>query len=116
MDDTGTIQTTSKEPVLYDFGGMTPHTLVGGVQTTLTARASARADRRNNPREAWRPRGDTQPRPQEAFDRCTGASQGPSVRSTTQGNTPWSHTVYIYGDHDRVNEGVNPSWLVHVGV
>ena len=27
---------------LCDFGDMTPHTLVGGAQTTLTARASAR--------------------------------------------------------------------------
>lgn len=32
---------------LCDFGDMTPHTLVGGAQTTLTATASARADRRD---------------------------------------------------------------------
>ena len=32
---------------------MTPHTLVGGDQTTLTATASARADRRDLPSEAW---------------------------------------------------------------
>ena len=37
MDDTGTIQTTSKERSLCDFGDMTPHMLIGGAQTTLTA-------------------------------------------------------------------------------
>jgi hypothetical protein len=37
---------------LCDFDDMTPHTLVGGAQTTLTARASVRADRRNDPRES----------------------------------------------------------------
>jgi hypothetical protein len=61
---------------LCDFGDMTPHTLVGGAQTTLTARASVRADRRNDPREAWRPRGDTQSRPPEAFDRRAGGHRG----------------------------------------
>ena len=44
---------------LCDFGDMTPHTLVGGAQTTLTATASARADRRDWPSEAWGPRGKT---------------------------------------------------------
>ena len=38
---------------LCDFGDMAPHTLVGGAQTTLTATASARADRRDCPSEAW---------------------------------------------------------------
>ena len=76
---------------LCDFGDMTPHTLVGGAQTTLTARASVRADRRNDPREAWGPRGDTQSRPPEALDRCagvTGWSQGPSGRPATRGIPP----------------------------
>jgi hypothetical protein len=44
---------------LCDFGDMTPpltvHTLVGGAQTTLTVRASARVDRRDCPSEAWGP-------------------------------------------------------------
>ena len=64
---------------LCDFGDMTPHTLVGGAQTTLTARASVRADRRNDPREAWGARGDTQSRPPEA-DR-------------------WRCTVHLHGGH-----------------
>ena len=47
VDDTGTIhgiQTTSKEPVdMCDFGDMTPHALVGGAQTILTATGGQRA-------------------------------------------------------------------------
>ena len=50
------------------------HTLVGGAQTTLTARASVRADRRNDPREALGPRGDTQSRPPGVLDRCAGVT------------------------------------------
>jgi hypothetical protein len=55
---------------------MTPHTLVGGAQTTLTATASARTDRRDWPSEAWRPRHKTHTPPLGAFDRravATGA-------------------------------------------
>ena len=61
---------------LCDFGDMTPHTLVGGAQTTLTATASARADRRDWPSEAWGPRGETHIPPLGALDRravATGA-------------------------------------------
>ena len=62
---------------LCDFGDMRhmpPHTLVGGAQTTLTARASVRADRRKlettykGGLRPWGPRGDTQSRPPEALD------------------------------------------------
>jgi hypothetical protein len=67
---------------LCNFGDMTPHTLIDGAQTTLTARPSGRADRRNDPREAWRPKGDTEPRPPEAFDRCTGVTR--AVRDDPQ--------------------------------
>ena len=75
---------------LCDFGDRTPHTLVGGAQTTLTARASVRADRQNDLREAWGPQGDTQSRPPEALDRCTGVT-GPvgTARNTRH------HTVCV---------------------
>ena len=54
---------------------MTPHTLVGGAQTTLiTATASARADRRDCPSEAWGPRGKTHPPPLDALDRRAGGA------------------------------------------
>ena len=52
-------------------GDTTPHTLVGPVElrpaSRVTARASVRlrADRRNDPREAWGPQGDTHFRPPE---------------------------------------------------
>ena len=48
---------------------MTPDsdTLVGGAQTTLTATASARADRRDCPSEAWGPRGKTHTPPLDAL-------------------------------------------------
>jgi hypothetical protein len=59
---------------LCDFGDMTPHTLVGGAQTTLTATASARADRRDCPSEAWGPRGKTHAPPLGALDRRVGAT------------------------------------------
>ena len=72
---------------LCDFGDRTPHMLVGGAQTTLTVRAIVRADRRDDPREAWEPQGATQSRPPEALDRCTG-SQGPSGRPATRGIPP----------------------------
>ena len=39
VDDTGTVQTTSKEPVVCDFGDMTPHTH-SSVELTLTAQAT----------------------------------------------------------------------------
>jgi hypothetical protein len=41
--------------LVCDFGDMTPRTLVGGAQTTLTATASARADRQDWPSEVWGP-------------------------------------------------------------
>ena len=59
---------------LCDFGDMTPHTLVGGAQTTLTATASARADRRDWPSEAWGPRDKTHTPPLGALDRRAGAT------------------------------------------
>ena len=59
---------------LCDFVDMTPHTLVGGAQTTLTARASARAHLRDYPSEAWEPRDKTHTPPLGAFDRRTGVA------------------------------------------
>jgi hypothetical protein len=62
---------------LCDFGDMTPHTLVGGAQIALTATASARADRRDWPSEAWGPRGSgdkTHTPPLGALDRRAGAT------------------------------------------
>jgi hypothetical protein len=73
VGDAGTIWTTYEEPEC-DFGDMTPHTLVGGAQATLSSRASVRADRRDDPREALGPRGDTQSRPPGALDRCAGVT------------------------------------------
>ena len=61
---------------MCDFGDMTPHTLVSGAQTTLTATASARADRRDCPSEAWGPRGKTHTPPLDALDRRGGAGRG----------------------------------------
>mmetsp|Transcript_38659 Transcript_38659/g.87827 ORF Transcript_38659/g.87827 Transcript_38659/m.87827 type:complete len:283 (-) Transcript_38659:1592-2440(-) len=80
---------------LCDFGDMTPHTLVGGAQTTLTARASVRADRRNDPREALGPRGDTQSRPPEALDRCTGVTGAVGTARNTRHHS-WS-CIHDYG-------------------
>jgi hypothetical protein len=54
---------------LCDFGDMTPHTLVYGAQTTLTATASARADHRDWPSEAWGPRDKTHTSPLGVLDR-----------------------------------------------
>ena len=59
---------------LCDFGDMTPHTLVGGAQTTLTATASARADRRDWPSETCGPRDKTHTPPLGALDRRVGAT------------------------------------------
>ena len=55
---------------------MTPHTLVGGAQTTLTATptASARADRRDCPSEAWGPRGKAHSPPLDALGRLAGGT------------------------------------------
>jgi hypothetical protein len=55
----------------------------------VMARAS-RADRRNDPREAWRPRRDTQSRPPGALDRCTGATGAVGTACNTR-HHPWSH-------------------------
>jgi hypothetical protein len=85
---------------LCDFGDMTPHTLVGGAQTTLTARASVRADRRNDPREAWGPRGDTQSRPPEALDRCAGVTEAVRTARNTRHHSYLSILKYS-------GEGVN---------
>ena len=59
---------------LCDFGDMTPHTLVCGAQTTLTATASARGGRRDCPSEAWGPRDKTYTPPLDALDRRAGAT------------------------------------------
>ena len=92
---------------LCDFGGTTPHTLVGGAQTTLTARgrASVRADRRTSKRpkaqgRPWDLEGTPSPGPQGLWADARG-SQGPSGRPATRGTIP-DHRFY---DHDR--EGVN---------
>ena len=77
---------------LCDFGDTNPHTLVGGAQTTLTARASVRVDRRNDPREAWGPRGDTQPRPPEALDRCAGVTGAVRTARNTRHHS-WSQNM-----------------------
>jgi hypothetical protein len=58
---------------------MPPHTLVGGAQTTLTATASARADRRDWPSEAWGPRDKTRTPPLGALDRRTGGTEAVST-------------------------------------
>jgi hypothetical protein len=73
---------------LCDFGDMTSHTLVGGAQTTLTATASARADRRDCPSEAWGPRGKTHTPPPGALDRHAGATGAVTVRP----RSGWSPT------------------------
>jgi hypothetical protein len=55
VGDTGTMQTDFRRACVdFGEGDMTPHTIVGGAQsqTTLTARASARADRRDCSSEA----------------------------------------------------------------
>ena len=86
---------------------MTPHTLVGGAQTTLTATASARADRRDWPSEAWGPRDKTHTPPLGALDRgragATGAvgmahniSWSPPRRPGWERGQPLSHA----GDSD----------------
>ena len=85
---------------LCDFGDTNPHTLVGGAQTTLTARASVRADRRNDPREALGPRGDTQSRASEALDRCGGVTGAVRTARNTR-HPPYSSIL----EYDR--EGVN---------
>ena len=68
---------------MCDFGDMTPHTLVGGAQTTLTATARERADHRDWPNEAWSA-GDLEGKPiPRPWTRWTGARgpQGPAVRA-----------------------------------
>ena len=73
---------------LCDCGDMTPHTLVGGDQTTLTARASARADRRDCPSdvsEAWGPRGNIHIHP------------GPGLDAGRFGPAPLAHRGRRYG-------------------
>ena len=66
---------------LCDFGDMTPHTLVGGAQTTLTARASAAFGRIVETTQG-RPgdlEGTPSPGPQRLWTGARG-SQGPSLR------------------------------------
>ena len=98
---------------LCDFGDMTPHTLVGGAQTTLTARASVvarRADRRNDPREALGPRGNTQSRPPEALDRCAGGHRG--RRDGPQHEAPFLvDRIWVYN-----REGVHSTDFVGTGI
>ena len=83
---------------LCDFGDKTTHTLVarrstvGGAQTTLTARASVRADRQNDPREALGPRGDTQSRPPGALDRCAGVTGAVGTARNTRGTPLFMYT------------------------
>ena len=85
-----------------DFGDMTPHTLVGGDQTTLTARASVRADRRDDASGRGKgglgtSRGHQVP-PPRGFGPVARGPQGPSGRPAlggTTGSTPdprsWDH-------------------------
>ena len=73
---------------LCDFGDMTPHTLVGGAQATLMARASVRADRRNDPRAAWGFRADTHSRLLGALDRCAGVT-GAVGTARNMRHPPW---------------------------
>jgi hypothetical protein len=85
MTRTGTIQATSEEPVcLCDFGDMTlcmtPHTLVGGAQTTLSssrqrpARAGVVETAQVRLSEAWEPRHKTHTPPLDALDRRAGGT------------------------------------------
>ena len=46
-------------------------------------------NRRNDPREAWGSREDTQSRPPEALDRCTGATGGVGTARNTRHHS-WS--------------------------
>ena len=82
--------------------------LVGGAQTTLTVRAIVRADRRDDPREAWGPQGATQSRPPEALDRCTGVTGAVGTARNTR------HPPYLC-IHELRREGVNstspPPWI-----
>ena len=91
---------------LCDFGDTNPHTLVGGAQTTLTARASVRADRRNDPREALGPRGDTQSRPPEALDRCAGVTGAVGTARNTRGTPP---SILPYATDENEFSGFPPA-------
>jgi hypothetical protein len=86
-------------------GDTNPHTLVGGAQTTLTARASVRVDRRNDPSEAWRPQGDTQSRPPEALDRCAGVTGAVGTARNTRHHS-WSSILDYDSERVKQNSGV----------
>ena len=86
---------------LCDFGDMTPHTLVGGAQTTLTATASARADRRDCPSEAWGPRGKTHTPPLDVLDRHAGGTGAVGITAPK-----WLVTLKVT---TRVGKGLSPS-------
>ena len=97
VDDTRTIQTTSKvQRACGDFGDMTPHTLVGGAQINLTATASARADRRDWPSAAWGPRDKTHTPPLGALDRRTGAT----------GAVGMAHNILVVSETTGVGKGL----------
>ena len=85
---------------------MTPHTLFGGAQTTLTATASARADRRDWPSEAWEPRDKTHTPPLGALGRRAGATAHRSRRYDPQ------EAGHLGGD--QCGEGVNEKVMTHV--
>ena len=65
---------------LCDFGDTTPHTLVGGAQTTLTARASVRADRRNDPRARCENNASLALRGPPALSQVRSATRAPPCR------------------------------------
>ena len=84
---------------------MTPHTIVGGAQTTLTETASARTDRRDCPSEAWGPRGKSHTPPLGALDRHTGATGA-------VGTAPKSKRLYR-SDKYRVGKGLKTVPYIH---
>ena len=83
---------------------MTPHTLVGEAQTTLTATASARADRRDCPSEAWGPQGKTHTPPLEPDAVARGAQA-----TGAAGTGPKAEEAAAIGWHQGGKQkGVNP--------
>jgi hypothetical protein len=82
---------------LCDFGDMTPHTLVGGAQTTLSATASARTDRRDWPSEAWGPRDKTHTPPLSTLDRRAGGTGAVGI----------AHNILVVLKTTSVGKGLN---------
>ena len=95
---------------LCDFGDMTPHTLVGGAQTTHSRQrlAFGRIVETTQGRP-WGLEGTPSPGPQGLWTGARG-SQGPSGRPTTRGTPLLEYTVLEY---DR--EGVNVTKLGNRG-